>query len=47
MGFFFYFIQEWNEKVVEVKKEYEKVMEEYKVKKKEVLDDEGDDDFFK
>lgn len=46
MGFF-YFIQEWNEKVVEVKKEYEKVMEEYKVKKKEVLDDEGDDDFFK
>lgn len=42
--FFFYLIQEWNEKAAEAKKEYEKAMEEYKAKKKEASDDEGDDD---
>lgn len=41
---FFYLIQEWNEKAAEAKKEYEKAMEEYKAKKTEASDDEGDDD---
>lgn len=40
----FYLIQEWNEKAAEAKKEYEKAMEEYKAKKTEASDDEGDDD---
>lgn len=41
---FFNLIQEWNEKAAEAKKEYEKAMEEYKAKKTEASDDDGDDD---